>query len=199
MGKYSGVVYATGAPEDSMLGIPGDDLIIPARNVVNWYNAYPDAEAPFDFAKIKKVAIIGNGNVALDIARILVAPPDILAPTDIAVKAIDQLRKHRVDEVHIIARRGSVQGAYSTKELRLTTRIPGIAVDMTNWTDGMTEASKEEAGKRVRKRQQDLIRQTAEAYDSNAGIRPVLRFRFLQSPKRFDGKTLTLEHTELSG
>jgi ferredoxin--NADP+ reductase len=80
---YSGVVYASGAPDDSMLGIPGDDSIVAARTIVNWYNAYPNAPE-FDLTGLRRVAIIGNGNVALDIARILVTPPDLLAPTDIA-------------------------------------------------------------------------------------------------------------------
>ena len=95
------------------------DGYLSSQQVVGWYNADPDmrdVQIPLD--SVKHVAVIGAGNVALDIGRILLKPPKLLEETNIVRTALEQLRKSTVEQVTIIARRGAVHAAFSTKELR---------------------------------------------------------------------------------
>ncbi len=117
---YDMVVYAVGAQRDRRLNIPGEDLkrSIPATDFVAWYNAHPDySHLSFDLA-IDKVAVIGVGNVAMDVARILALSPDELAKTDIADYALEALRQSQVRDIYIIARRGPAQVKFTNPELR---------------------------------------------------------------------------------
>ena len=113
---YDAVVYAVGAASDRRLGIDGEDLAgsLSATEVVGWYNGHPDRidlDVPLDH---ERVVIVGNGNVALDVARILTSDPDQLARTDIADHALRALRSSRVQEVVIAARRGPARSGHST-------------------------------------------------------------------------------------
>lgn len=117
---YDAVIYAVGAQSDRSLNIPGEELpgSIAAVDFVGWYNAHPHfAQMTPDLSGARAV-VIGNGNVALDVARILVSDPDELAQTDIADHALDSLRPCGVQEVVIIGRRGPLQTAFTTLELR---------------------------------------------------------------------------------
>ncbi len=117
---YDMVVYAVGAQSDRRLNIPGEDLLrsLPATQFVAWYNAHPDySHLTFDLA-IEKVAVIGVGNVAMDVARILALSPDELAKTDIADYALEALRQSQVRDIYIIARRGPAQVKFTNHELR---------------------------------------------------------------------------------
>ncbi|MHA7664782.1 FAD-dependent oxidoreductase [Mycolicibacterium sp. HS_4_1] len=119
MATHDAVIYAVGASRTRDLGIPGEGLpgSIGAAEFVNWYNGHPDhAECQFDLAG-PRVVIIGNGNVALDVARVLAMPPDQLTTTDIAEHALDQLAKSGVQEVVVLGRRGAADGAFSVGEL----------------------------------------------------------------------------------
>jgi ferredoxin/flavodoxin---NADP+ reductase len=117
--RYHAVVYATGTPTDNRLGIPGEDRAgsHAATEFVAWYNGHPGhAEREFDLSA-RRAVVIGNGNVALDVARMLVLDPDELAPTDTADHAIDALAQAQVQEVVVLGRRGPAQAAFTNPEL----------------------------------------------------------------------------------
>lgn len=117
--KFDAVVYAVGADSDRPLDIPGTDLtgFLSARTFVGWYTGHPDVPAnAIDLTGVRRVTIIGNGNVALDAARILTADPDALEGTEISRHALDALRKSAVSEVVIAARRGPEFAAFTRSE-----------------------------------------------------------------------------------
>lgn len=116
---YHAVIYASGAASDRRLGIPGEDLpgSHAATDFVAWYNAHPDAaDRTFDLGG-ERAVVIGNGNVALDVARMLLLGPERLARTDVADHALQALRGSRVREVVILGRRGAAQAAFTAPEL----------------------------------------------------------------------------------
>ncbi|MFF8288562.1 FAD-dependent oxidoreductase [Streptomyces sp. NPDC016309] len=125
---HHAVVYAVGAPADRGLGIPGEDLTgsHSATTFVSWYNAHPDVPADTVRPAGERVVVVGNGNVALDIARILVSAPETLARTDIADHALTALRAARVREVVLLGRRGPEDAAYTASELRALTHLDGV-------------------------------------------------------------------------
>lgn len=117
-GLYDAVVLSVGAPYDKPIGIPGDDLpgVLGAAAFVGWYNGHPDhAALPVDLSH-HGVAIIGNGNVAIDCARILAKTPAELATTDIAGHTLAALEASAISDIHIIGRRGPHQASFTTKE-----------------------------------------------------------------------------------
>lgn len=116
---YDAVVLATGAPRDRPLDIPGEDLpgIIGSAAFVGWYNGHPDF-ADLDVPlRHPGVAVIGNGNVAIDVARVLAKTPDELAASDIARHARDALATSLVRDIHVIGRRGPYQASFTPKEM----------------------------------------------------------------------------------
>jgi len=127
---YDAVVYATGAMRDRRLGIDGEDLpgSYAATDFVNWYCGHPDVDAAAFTLDAESVAVIGVGNVAVDVARILVRDPAELAATDIPEPVMDALRASRVREVHVIGRRGPAQAKFTTKELRELGELAGVTV-----------------------------------------------------------------------
>jgi len=119
LAHHHAVLYAVGAPTDRRLDIEGMDLpgTGTATEVVAWYNGHPDfASLPVDLGHDRAV-IVGNGNVALDVARILTTDPDVLARTDISEAALAALRASRITEVVVAARRGPAQSAFTLPEL----------------------------------------------------------------------------------
>ncbi|RME82569.1 MAG: FAD-binding protein [Caldilineae bacterium] len=117
---YDQIVYAVGAQSDRRLNIPGEDLkgSFPATQFVAWYNGHPDyRDLEFDL-DVESAAVIGVGNVAMDVARILALSPDELARTDIADYALEALRKSRIKDIYVIARRGPAQVKFTNPELR---------------------------------------------------------------------------------
>jgi ferredoxin/flavodoxin---NADP+ reductase len=124
---YHAVVFACGAETDRRMGIPGEDLprSHTATEFVGWFNGHPDyRDRTFDLGQ-ETVAIVGQGNVAADVCRILAKPVDELRSTDIAEHALDALARSRVREIHVIGRRGPVQAKFTTKELRELGEIAG--------------------------------------------------------------------------
>src|SRR3954469_3238252 len=118
--RYHAVVYAVGTATDNRLGIPGEDRpgSHAATEFVAWYNGHPDyADEAFDLAGGRAV-VIGNGNVAIDVARMLVLHPDELAPTDTADHAIEAFNEATVEEVVLLGRRGPAQASFTNPELR---------------------------------------------------------------------------------
>jgi len=121
LAHYHAIVYATGSSIDRPLGIPGEHLpgSHPATEFVGWYNGHPDhrdLELALDSAR--RAVVIGNGNVALDVARMLSLTRDELAGTDIADHALDVLEHNHIDEIVVVGRRGPAQAAFTNPELR---------------------------------------------------------------------------------
>ncbi|ADB52654.1 FAD-dependent oxidoreductase [Conexibacter woesei] len=117
--RYHAVVYAFGTSTDNRLGIPGEDRpgSHAATEFVAWYNGHPEhADREFDLSA-RRAVVIGNGNVAIDVARMLVLDPEEIAPTDTANHAIDALAQARVQEVVVLGRRGPAQAAFTNPEL----------------------------------------------------------------------------------
>jgi len=118
--RYAAVVYAIGTARDNRLGIPGEDLAgsHAATDFVGWYNGHPDhADLEFDLTQ-RRAVVVGNGNVAIDVARMLVLASEELAPTDTADHAVDAFGVSGVQEVVLLGRRGPAQAAFTTPELR---------------------------------------------------------------------------------
>jgi ferredoxin--NADP+ reductase len=118
--RYHAVVYAVGTPADNRLDIPGEELTgsHPATRFVAWYNGHPDAAAEEFDLSAERAVVIGNGNVAIDVARMLVLHPDELARTDVADHALEALGRSRIREVVLLGRRGPAQAAFTNPELR---------------------------------------------------------------------------------
>ena len=117
---YHQILYATGAQTDRRMGIPGEDLrgSHPATEFVAWYNGHPDyRDCQFDLSQ-ERVTVVGVGNVAIDVARILCRTPEELAATDIADYALEALRNSQVKEVYLLGRRWPVQAAFTNPEVK---------------------------------------------------------------------------------
>ncbi|GAA2985653.1 FAD-dependent oxidoreductase [Streptomyces lactacystinicus] len=147
---HHAVVYAVGAAADRRLGVPGEDLpgSLPATAFVRWYNAEPTVPADAVELSAQRVVVIGNGNVAVDIARILLTDPDRLAATDIADHALAALRRSRVREVVLLARRGPGQAAWTRAEFLALRQLPGVEVVVEDHPEvrAAIEAAGAEAG-----------------------------------------------------
>ena len=118
--RYAAVVYAFGTSDDNRLGIPGEDRpgSHAATRFVTWYNGHPEgADEEFDLS-VSRAVVIGNGNVAVDVARMLLLDPDEVAVTDTADHAIPVLAAAQVEEVILLGRRGPAQAAFTNPELR---------------------------------------------------------------------------------
>ncbi|MGH3304479.1 MAG: FAD-dependent oxidoreductase [Streptosporangiaceae bacterium] len=128
LAAYDAVVYATGAMRDRHLGIPGEDLpgSIAATDFVNWYCGHPDVDPAAFTLDAESVAVIGVGNVAVDVARILARNPDELRETDVSQPVLEALQASKVREVYMIGRRGPAQAKFTTKELRELGELAGV-------------------------------------------------------------------------
>lgn len=128
---YDAILFAYGASKDRKLGIPGEDTtkgIYSARAFVGWYNGLPEySTLSPDLTLGDTATIIGQGNVALDVARILLSPVDSLWATDITSQAVETLSKSRVKSVRVVGRRGAMQAAFTIKEVRELMNLEGVA------------------------------------------------------------------------
>lgn len=192
------VVYAVGAPHSRALGIPGEDLpgSHAATDFVGWYNGHPDhAHHVFDL-HAERVAVVGNGNVALDVARLLLTDVDVLARTDIADHALKALRESRVREVVLLGRRGPAQAAYTTSELLALSHLPDVDIvaDEQDLSGLMASGDTPLAAVKAR------VAAEYAAHGSKGGSRR-LHLRFLVSPVAVVGPDrvtgLRLERNEL--
>jgi ferredoxin/flavodoxin---NADP+ reductase len=156
---YDAVVYATGAMRDRRLGIPGEDLpgSYAATDFVNWYCGHPDMDSGAFTLEAESVAVIGVGNVAVDVARILARDPAELHTTDVPQPVLDALHASKVREVHMIGRRGPAYAKFTTKELRELGELPGVEVvvhadeaDLNAFDSSGEGAALAEADRRVR-------------------------------------------------
>ncbi|KAF4512997.1 hypothetical protein G6O67_000320 [Ophiocordyceps sinensis] len=128
MRHYDSILMAYGASEDRQLGIPGESSlggVYSARQFVGWYNGFPDsAGVEPDLTRGEEAVIIGQGNVALDLARMLLAGVDALRRTDITQRALAQLATSRVKRVRVVGRRGPMQASFTIKEVRELMNLP---------------------------------------------------------------------------
>ncbi len=127
---HHAVIYAVGASSDKGLGLPGENLpgCASATDFVGWYNGHPDrVDDTYDLSGARAV-VVGNGNVALDVARILTVDPATLAGTDIAPSALDVLRSSGIDEVVLLARRGPAPSAFTVPEFVGLIETAGVEV-----------------------------------------------------------------------
>src|SRR5919199_2315784 len=130
---YDAVIYAVGAQTDNRLGIPGEELrgSWSATEFVAWYNGHPDFQnLDFDL-NVERAVVIGNGNVALDVARMLALTPEELEPTDTTDPAIEAIGSSTIRDIVVLARRGPAQAAFTPPELKEMGELAGadIAVD----------------------------------------------------------------------
>jgi ferredoxin--NADP+ reductase len=171
---YDAVVYATGADSDRRLGIEGEDLpgSISATDFVKWYNGHPEAP-PRTLADVRTAVVIGAGNVALDVARILVKDPEALSATDIPADALSILSSSAVTDVHLIARRGPEYARFTTKELRELGDLGGV--DVVVDPSSIPEADPEGLGS-VGRRNLKVLRDWAMRAASGARRRVHLHF-----------------------
>jgi len=188
LGHYHAIVYATGSPSDRPLGIPGEDLpgSHAATDFVGWYNGHPDhTHLEFDLLSAERAVVIGNGNVALDVARMLVLAPGELAPTDTADHALEVLAKSRVSEVVILGRRGPAQAAFTNPELLELGELAGadVIVDPAELDRALAVADPTAEEDITCRRNVEILRSYAERAPAGHPKRIVLRF--LLSPAAF--------------
>ncbi|MDZ4863596.1 MAG: FAD-dependent oxidoreductase, partial [Gemmatimonadota bacterium] len=129
---YQAVIYAIGAPSDRALGVPGEHLAgsHPATDFVGWFNGHPDyRDQQFDLTQ-EAVAVIGMGNVAVDVVRILARTPEELHSSDMAQHALEALGHSRVRTIYMIGRRGPAQGAYTNPELKELGAMDAADIDV---------------------------------------------------------------------
>ncbi len=180
---YDAVIYAVGAQSDRRLGIPGEDLpgSWAATELVAWYNGHPDyQELEFDLSA-ERVVVIGNGNVAVDVARMLALTPEELAPTDTTDAAIEALCSSGIREIVMVGRRGPAQAAFTPPELIELGELAGADVLVDPADLELDPASEAAVAEDVRaQRNVDVLREYAARVPS--GKPRTLRLRFLLSP-----------------
>jgi ferredoxin--NADP+ reductase len=132
LSRYDAVVYCVGARSERKLGVSGEDLpgSVAASDFVGWYNGHPDMTSLAPDLSGTRAIVIGNGNVALDVARMLLLPIDGLRRTDIADHALALLASSNIREVTILGRRGPAQAAFATPELREIVEMEGLQVTL---------------------------------------------------------------------
>ncbi|MEJ2666139.1 MAG: FAD-dependent oxidoreductase [Deinococcales bacterium] len=185
---YHAVVYAVGAPSDRHLGIPGEDkaACLSATEFVAWYNGHPDyvdLEVPLD---AESVAVVGVGNVAVDVARVLSKSVDELAETDMADYAIEHLRTSRVTDVYMLGRRGPAEAKFTTKELRELGELGNAdIVVLPEELEVSDDSMKAIEGDTTRLKNLEVLREMAAKPLEGKPRR--LHIRFCVSPKEIEG------------
>jgi ferredoxin--NADP+ reductase len=207
LSAYDAVVYATGAMRDRRLGIPGEDLpgSYAATDFVNWYCGHPDVDPSAFVIDAESVAVIGVGNVAVDVARILARDPAELHGTDVPQPVLEALHASKVREVHVIGRRGPAHAKFTTKELRELGELPGVDVlvhgdeaDLSAFDESGEGASLAGSDRRVRG---NMVAISGWAAGAGAGATRRLTMRFWLRPVEILGTDqvsgLTLERTRI--
>ncbi|MGW6378030.1 FAD-dependent oxidoreductase [Rhodococcus sp. NPDC055112] len=201
---YDAVIFSTGANADRALDIPGIELdgSYGAADFVSWYDGHPDVPRAWPL-EAEKVAVLGVGNVALDIARVLAKTGDELLPTEIPANVYEGLKNNKAVEVHVFGRRGPAQAKFTPLELRELDHSPTIEVIVDPEDIDYDEGS--EAARRSSK-QVDMVANTLQDWAiRDQGNRPHKLFlHFFESPTEVlgeDGKVVGLrtERTELDG
>lgn len=188
--NYDVVVFATGMRGDRRLGIPGEDLphSLGASELVAWYTGHPDAPKitfPDDLAT---AVVIGAGNVALDVARILARPPHSLVPTSMPRAAVDALLASTLTDVHIVARRGPAQAKFSSPELREIGKLDGV--DVLIDPAGLALSADDEAAVAERRQSRTTVTLMSEwAQRAPSGAPRRIHFHYWTRPVELTGDT----------
>ncbi|NUR75447.1 MAG: FAD-dependent oxidoreductase [Thermoleophilia bacterium] len=187
---YDAVVYTVGAQTDRRLGIPGEDLpgSWAATEFVAWYNGHPDfQDRRFDLS-CERVVVVGNGNVAIDCARMLALTPDELGPTDTTPEATDAINEAGVREILMLGRRGPVQAAFTPPELKELGELAGadVIVDAADLELDPASAHALEEDRERARRNYELLQEFAAREPEGKERRIVLRF--LASPLALVGE-----------
>ncbi|KAI5476852.1 NADPH-adrenodoxin reductase Arh1 [Pseudohyphozyma bogoriensis] len=164
---YDAILLTYGASLDRPLSIPGEEHnnVLSARSFVNWYNGHPAHSSLLspliDFSKTSHVTVVGQGNVALDVARLLLKPVDELKATDLPEYALAELARSKVKHVEVVGRRGPLQLAATTKELREMINLPDVAFaidpDILSSAQRIVETNTKMEGARAKKRALGLL------------------------------------------
>ncbi|MGW6539221.1 FAD-dependent oxidoreductase [Streptomyces sp. NPDC055011] len=201
---YDAVVFSTGAMFDRELKIPGVDLdgSFGAADFASWYDGHPDVPRTWDLSA-EKVAVLGVGNVALDVARILAKTAEELLPTEIPANVHEGLKANKAVEIHVFGRRGPAQAKFSPMELRELDHSPNIEVIVNPEDIDYDEGS---IAERRKNKQTDMVAKTLENWAiRDIGDRPHKLFlHFFESPVEILGENgevvgLRTERTELDG
>ncbi|OGS41429.1 MAG: hypothetical protein A2506_02385, partial [Elusimicrobia bacterium RIFOXYD12_FULL_66_9] len=186
--RYDQIVYAFGCESDRKMGIPGEDLkgSYSATDFVGWYNGHPDyRDFQFDLS-CEAAVVVGIGNVAIDVVRILAQDPEVLNKTDIAAHAVSALRKSKVKRVYLLGRRGPVQAAFSPKEIEELGEIERADLIVKESEMVLDEVSKAGLSDASAKKNYDYL---CEAAKKGAGSKDHKIFsRFSVSPVELVGK-----------
>ena len=201
---YNAVIFATGAIKDADLNIPGIDLdgSYGAADFVNWYDAHPDFSLSWPL-HAKEIAVIGNGNVALDVARMLIKRPDDLLSTDIPDHVYQGLKASPVTDVHVFGRRGPAQVKFSPLELREALHVEGVQSIVYDedfkYDEGSQAAIDSNNQVRVMVKTLEDLRENPQGHQERR-----LHLHFFSAPVEVLGedgkvKALRVERTELDG
>jgi ferredoxin--NADP+ reductase len=201
---YNAVIFSTGAVKDANLNIPGIDLegSFGAAAFVNWYDAHPDFERSWDLSA-KEIAVLGNGNVALDVARVLSKPAEAMLSTDIPDNVYQGLRASQATDVHVFGRRGPAQVKFSPLELREAVHIEGVDTIVYDEDFQYDEGSQKAIDSNNQTR---VMVKTLEELRSNqiTGAKRRLHLHFFSAPVEILGKDskvagIKIERTQLDG
>jgi ferredoxin--NADP+ reductase len=190
---YHMILYTTGAQTDRRMGIPGEDLqrSHAATEFVAWYNGHPDyRDLTFDLSQ-ERAAVVGVGNVAADVARILSRTPEELAATDIADYALEALAASRIREVHVLGRRGPAQAAFTNPEVKELGELAGADVTARPEEvepDDLTRQALERAPDRATQKKVEILKEFARRAPTGKPRRLVMRFLVSPVEVRDDGR-----------
>lgn len=198
---YHAVIHASGSPSERALGIPGEELdgSFAAAAFVAWYNGHPGA-ADQGFLKARDVVVVGAGNVALDVARMLVTDADALVATDLPADVLDAWRSAQAADVYLLARRGPAFAKFTTPELRELAALEGVGLVVDPADLELDPASAEVLEtNRAAKRNVAVLQRWAEAPGTAAPRR--IHFKFWARPTEIHGslqvEEVTVERTRL--
>lgn len=189
--NYSHLLFASGCPISSVHPqLPLSDTCIPALPVVHWYTQHPSNPSPPPLETTKHVTLVGNGNVSLDIARMLLTPPDILRQYDVPSNVLALLERSAVQHVSILARRGPFDAAFTTKELRELIKLPNASM-VPLQKDILEPAPGAEVSRQHKRSMQLLQKGSEQAY----GTTPrTWSLDFFRSPVAHSGTELSVAH-----
>jgi ferredoxin--NADP+ reductase len=205
LAHYDQIVYGFGNESDRKLNVPGEDLagVHSATEFVGWYNGHPDFKTRhFDLARARTVAVVGNGNVAMDVTRILLKDPAALAATDISDHALAELKRSQVREVLLLGRRGPAQAAFSPKELEEIAELADVDVVVNKDEAALDPLSAKWAEREPRSTQRNIKLVEELCARGNGSNAKKVRCRFLVAPTEILGeggrvRAIKVEHATL--
>lgn len=206
---YHILVFTTGMPKSSQLGIEGESLIDvhPSSNFIGWYNGHPDHQSlSFDFNNDSAV-IIGHGNVAIDICRVLAKPIDELRKSDIPEQALDLLSQSKINHINLVGRRGPIQAKFTTKELHELGKLENcnVAIHPKHLKLGkQCQQELDEVSNLIAKKNHRVFESYSSNFSTSTGTdKKKITIDFMLNPKTFQGdknlQSIVFEKTRFEG